>query len=242
MHSYREDLISIMVLEAAESTNAPVGAGSVSLMLRNNGINISEAGAGRILRSLREKGFLEKIGFQGHVVTPRGTIELSSLKAARQTAETLDMLLKNSENIKGYSVTDILAARRAIEREAAMHTALKATPEDIAILENIIKQQYKEMERKGYYADISVEFHREVIRIAGIPLLKILYEFIGLSVEWQNFFIETFRLSNTPLNIQHEKILAAIKKRDPKEAADLMEEHLTEVMQIAGSFSALHKK
>lgn len=242
MRSYEEDRVNMIVLEAAGTANVPLGAGSVSIMLKEKGISISEAGAGRTLRSLRERGLLKKVGYQGHVITKEGTIKLSALRAARQTAETLEILLKNSGNIKGHSVTDILIVRKAIEREAAMHAALKATPGDIAKLENIIEQQYREMERKSYYADISAEFHREIIRIARVPLLKIMYEFIGLSVEWQNFFIETFRISDTPLNVPHEKILAAIKDRDPKQAAELMELHLTDVIESAGSFSALYRK
>lgn len=242
VRSKDEDLINMMILETAEASNVPVGAGTVSVMLRKKGVNLSEAGAGRILRSLREKGLMTKVGFQGHVTTKEGTKKLSVLRNARQTAENLDNLLKNSGNLKGHSVTDIVTVRKAIEREAAMHAALKATPGDIARLEKIIEQQYREMERRSYYADISTEFHREIIRIARVPLLKIMYEFIGLSVEWHNFFIETFRISDTPLNITHEKIMEAIKKGDPREAADLMEAHLNDVIESAGNFSALYGK
>ena len=156
-----------------EASSVPLGAGSVSAMLREKGIKISEAGAGWILRSLRERGFLKKVGFRGHVATNEGIKKISSLRSAREAALTLDILMKNSGNLKGHSMTDILTARKAIEREAAMQTALKATPEDIAKLEKVIEQQYREMERKSYYADISADFHREIIRIAGIPLLKI---------------------------------------------------------------------
>ncbi len=242
VRSKDEDLINMIILETAEASNVPVGAGTVSVMLRKKGVNLSEAGAGRILRSLREKGLMTKVGFQGHVTTKEGTKKLSVLRNARQTAENLDNLLKNSGNLKGHSVTDIVTVRKAIEREAAMHAALKATPGDIARLEKIIEQQYREMERRSYYADISTEFHREIIRIARVPLLKIMYEFIGLSVEWHNFFIETFRISDTPLNITHEKIMEAIKKGDPREAADLMEAHLNDVIESAGNFSALYGK
>ena len=242
MRSYQEDRINLMVLEAAETSNVPLGAGSVSIMLRERGIKISEAGAGRILRSLRERGFLKRVGFRGHVATHEGIKKLSSLRNAREAAGTLDILMNNSGNLKGHSMTDILTARKAIEREAAIQAALKATPEDIAKLEEVIEQQYREMERKSYYADISADSHREIMRIARIPLLKIMYEFIGLSVEWQIFFIETFRIYDTPLNVSHENILKAIKERAPRKAADLMEEHLTDVIENVGNFTALQMK
>ncbi len=237
MRSYQEDRINLMVLEAAESATVPLGAGSVSIMLRDRGILISEAGAGRILRSLRERGFLKKVGFKGHVPTQEGIKKLTSLRTARQAAETLDLLMKNSGNLKGHSLTDILTARKAIEREAAMQAALKATPSDISRLEEIIEQQYREMGRKSYYADISADFHHEIIKIARMPLLRMMYEFIGLSVEWQIFFIETFKIYDTPLNVPHENILKAIKEGDPRKAADLMEEHLSDVIENVKNFS-----
>ena len=225
------------VLDAAERTGLPIGAGSVSVMLKASGSDISEAGAGRLLRSLREKGFLKKEGFRGHVITPEGSKKLSALRKAEQTAETLKKLLGSSENIKGHSITDILTARKAIEREAVFLAAKNATPKDIKRLEDIVQSQYIEMERKSYFADIAAEFHKEIVRIARIPLLNIMYEFIGLSVEWHNFFIETFRISDTPLNISHERILEAIKKGDPKGAADLMDLHMADVIDNAENFS-----
>ena len=93
------------------------------------------------------------------------------------------------------------------------------------------------MRGKSYYADISADFHHEIIKIARMPLLRMMYEFIGLSVEWQIFFIETFKIYDTPLNVPHENILKAIKEGDPRKAADLMEEHLSDVIENVKNFS-----
>lgn len=237
MRLYKEDRISMIVLEAAEAANVAVGAGSISIILTKNGIRISEAGTGRILRSLREQGLLKKEGFRGHSITPSGSKKLAALKTAEETAETLKRLMSRSENLKGHSITEILTVRKAIEREAAFQAAHNASPEDIIRLEQIVDNQYMEMKRKSYYADISAEFHQEILRIAHVPLLNIMYEFIGLSVEWQNFFIETFRILDTPLNVPHERILEAIKRKDPSEAAKLMDIHLTDVIENVKSFS-----
>ncbi len=48
VRSKDEDLINMMILETAEASNVPVGAGTGSVMLRKEGVNLSEAGAGRI--------------------------------------------------------------------------------------------------------------------------------------------------------------------------------------------------
>lgn len=221
----------IKVLEAVRRSSIPIGAGSLSLALRESGLAISEAGAGRLLRSLRERGFLRKEGFRGHTITPEGSERLIALRNAEETAQMLKRLVKDSQNMKGHSVSDILTVRKAIEREAVYRAAQNATPGDIAKLESIVENQYKEMKRRSYYADISADFHREVLRISNLPLLEIIYEFIGITVEWQNFFIETFRIFDTPLNVSHEKILDAIKEKDPKKAAELMDIHLSDVIK-----------
>ena len=110
---------------------------------------------------------------------------------------------------------DILIARRALEKEAAFQAALNATPEDITKLHDIISAQYKGMQLNENYADLSTAFHREVIKIARAPILKNLYELLGLSVQWQDFFIGTFKMYNQPLNVSHENIFKAIKKHVP---------------------------
>ncbi len=51
-----EDLINMMILETAEASN--VLSGWYRLCdAEEKGVNLSEAGAGRILRSLREKAY-----------------------------------------------------------------------------------------------------------------------------------------------------------------------------------------
>ena len=89
------------------------------------------------------------------------------------------------------------------------------------------------MERGEDYTEESSNFHRTVLRAARVPLLETLYQFIGLSSQWQNFFIGTFKLYHTPLNLHHEEILNAIRTRNPKKAASAMASHMNDVIQNA---------
>ncbi len=68
---------------------------------------------------------------------------------------------------------------------------------------------------------------------AKVPLLLTLYNFIGLSNQWQNFFIGTFKFYNTPMNLAHEEILSAIKRRDAERASRLMSDHMDRVIRNA---------
>lgn len=220
------------ILHMMREAETPMGAGAIAEILERQGIVISEAGIGRALRSFRQRGMLERKGFQGHVITDKGIERLANLEATKRYGETLKKLMEKSP-IHNYNVVDILTARRALEREAAYQAALKATPEDIAELEDIVRAQYSGMEKNENYADHSVAFHKTVIKMARSSILSNLYDLIGLSVQWQDFFIGTFKMYNQPVNVSHEKVLQAIKDHDPDKAALLMGKHLTDVISNA---------
>ena len=220
------------ILHMMREAETPMGAGAIAEILERQGIVISEAGIGRALRSFRQRGMLERKGFQGHVITDKGIERLANLEATKRYGETLKKLMEKSP-IHNYHVVDILTARRALEREAAYQAALKATPEDIAELEDIVRAQYSGMEKNENYADHSAAFHKTVIKMARSSILSNLYDLIGLSVQWQDFFIGTFKMYNQPVNVSHEKVLQAIKDHDPDKAALLMGKHLTDVISNA---------
>ena len=71
------------------------------------------------------------------------------------------------------------------------------------------------------------------MKMARSSILSNLYDLIGLSVQWQDFFIGTFKMYNQPVNVSHDKVLQAIKDRDPERASMLMGKHLTDVVDNA---------
>ena len=89
------------------------------------------------------------------------------------------------------------------------------------------------MEKNENYADHSAAFHKTIMKMARSSILSNLYDLIGLSVQWQDFFIGTFKMYNQPVNVSHEKVLQAIKDRDPERASMLMGKHLTDVVDNA---------
>ncbi len=225
------NLLEYQILKEMKDANTPLGAGFLRETLESEGIGISEAGIGRALRQLRKLGYLERKGFQGHVITESGLVKYAELEEMRKINESLKILMNQAGPLKGYSLAEALIARRALEREAAYQAALNATDGDIKRLEDIIRQQVTDDVRKDDdYANLSTSFHSELINISRVPILKHLYEFVGISIQWQKYFIGTFnRLYDKPLKVSHEKVLNAIKKHDPEEAARLMGEHLSYV-------------
>lgn len=224
------------ILSIMYSASAPLGAGVLREQLTMYHIVISEAGVGRALRYFRQEGLLERKGFKGHTITDAGVNRLLKLKESKQCGEMLKEILSERQG-EHFNLYDILIARRAIEREAAYQAAMLATPEDISELETIVAAQYEKLggteNNGGKYVEFSAEFHKAVIRISKSHMLAHLYNLIGISVQWQNFFVGTFKMFKQPLNVSHDKILQAIKNRDPHKAAQLMEEHITVVIENA---------
>lgn len=220
------------ILNKLKIEDMPAGAVLVHGYLDDMGISLSETGVSRLLRLYRKDGYLEKMGNQGHLLTDLGRKRIEQLETERALRQTLGKLT-GSDIGEENQILGVLIARRAIEIEAAYRAAIKATDRDIEKLEEIIKTQYKEMEQGSDYAEISGDFHRTVLKISRVPLLETLYDFIGLSTQWQNFFIGTFKHYNTPLNVPHEEIYKAIKKHDPEGAVETMASHMDKIIENA---------
>lgn len=221
------------IFERIAKEDMPIGAVSLHEMLEENGFSLSVTAVSRLLRAYRKDGSLERVKNQGHILTARGEERRRRLASEMALNETMKELTDMENDDRAGKILGILTARRAIEVEASYRAALNATEEDIAKMDAIIRQQYLEMERDEDYSIESANFHRAVLDAAKVPLLLTLYNFIGLSNQWQNFFIGTFKFYNTPMNLAHEEILSAIKRRDAERASRLMSDHMDRVIRNA---------
>jgi hypothetical protein len=225
--------IEFFILNRMLTEDMPIGAVMLRDELDRHGLSISEAGVGRLLRAYRRKGFLMKMGNQGHVLTDLGRERLNQLASRRALYSALDELTGNLKMDRGEYILNVLIARRAIEVEAAFRAAENATADDVEKLRAIIQRQFEEMELNRDYTEESANFHKAIIECAKVPMLSTLYNFIGLSNQWQNFFIGTFKLYNTPLNLPHVKIFEAIKAKRPALASAEMSRHMDTVIRNA---------
>ncbi len=225
--------LEYLILSRIKTEEMPLGAVTIREELEKEGHTLSETGVGRLLKDYRRMGYLERVGYQGHVLTGAGDEHLKKVEAERMLFQTLKGVVGNGGESAVEKVLGVLIARKAIECEAAYWAAVNATEEDIREIDAIVQMQYRGMERGEDYTEESSNFHRTVLRAAKVPLLETLYDFIGLSNQWQNFFIGTFKLYHTPLNLHHEEILNAIRARNPKKAASAMASHMNDVIQNA---------
>lgn len=233
--SNRVDLEFRILEFLAEQTN-PQGAGTVLEGIRNKGIHFSEATIGRVLRELRIRGFLEKLTRQGHIITSLGEKYLCRLEGERELRNFIRRIPGEQTLQNGVNLVDVLIARKALEREATYQATLNATEDELLELEKIVQSQYEDLDKNVNCVDISVNstnFHAAIFKASKISLLETLYEIIGISSRWQKFFVDTFKFYHTPLNVSHERILAAMKSRDAALAAKAMSDHLDDLIANA---------
>ena len=225
------------ILHILNRVNRAMGAGSLLVALKEQEVVISEAGVGRALRAMRHGGLLEKVGKQGHRVKAEGRNRLAKMEEEKKLRDFLGEILNHPGKIGRANLIHRLVLRKALEREAAYRATLNASDRELEELEKIVEAQYEGMRKNEDYSELSAKFHRSILRASGIPLLETIYDFIGITSNWQDFFVGTFKLYDTPVNVSHEKVVQAMKERDPERAAAAMSSHLEDVIINAKKLS-----
>jgi DNA-binding GntR family transcriptional regulator len=223
--------LNYLLLSCLIDSEAPVGAGSLLDFVRQYGISVSEATIGRALRDLRIDGFLTRVGNQGHQITDSGRKSFMEMKNERAISAIAKTFAKEFGEISPDNLIGLLTARKALEREAVIQATLNGTCEELDEIADIVALQYEKMKAGDDLAEMSGNFHRAIFRISHVPFLEQIYSFLGMSISRQRFFVDTFTVYDVPINLDHEKILEAMKARDPEKAAVLMTSHIEDVIK-----------
>lgn len=137
---------------------------------------------------------------------------------------------------KQYSKLDLCRFRLAIEVPCIRLTAMKVTDDDIDHLSASTKN-FKDsvrLENFDLAATHDAEFHRFIVMTAGVPL------FTDLHAAFQNALVDTIAML-PPIQsrgweavVEHERVLEALKRRDPDEAVYYMNSHIIRSAQRLG--------
>jgi len=127
-------------------------------------------------------------------------------------------LSRNEQELQHF-----IQARLVIEVGALDLVAERVTDADIRMLEECNKrvENAKSVEER---ADADLEFHKDLLAIAGNPVLSEFGSFLG------RFFMEGQYLTSqnqTPVTASaHRELIAALKKRDAALAKEIMTRHI----------------
>jgi len=129
-------------------------------------------------------------------------------------------------------IIDIFFIRKIVEPEVAQLASEQATPEEVSELEEILKEQERELRSGENPVQTDAEFHHVLARMARNRVLeRLLLAFVDLMGETREKYLQTEERKEKSLQ-GHQAILAAIRHGNGKAARQAMRKHLEEVENI----------
>jgi GntR family transcriptional repressor for pyruvate dehydrogenase complex len=167
----------------------------------------------------------------------RGTYVLAEndmTKGAASGDEAAEVL--NATRGAGYSKLDICQFRLVVEGQCARLAAMRITDEQIAELERNLatfKSQTRAMDGEASAAT-DFEFHQLIVQFAGVRL------FTDLHLNVRELVMQAIRMPRSAYSrawepvVEHERILEAIRRRDPDETRYYMQSHIVRSAERLG--------
>jgi GntR family transcriptional repressor for pyruvate dehydrogenase complex len=163
------------------------------------------------------------------LVVPRqgeGTV-VADLSPENVTAPIASMLVR-----KRALIAELIDVRKMIEPALAARAAERATPEDVERLEEILERQAAKAQRGESTVEEDTEFHYQIALAAQNAVVQsILDVLMQLLRETRTRTLQTPGRPRRSLE-GHRRILAAIRRRDPKAAERAVRRHLGEIETI----------
>lgn len=222
--------LEYLTLKAIGGSAQPVGSWGLRDELARVGIFLSEATAGRILRELDKRGFTERRGFRGRVLTQQGRERLEALAREQRTSRNQRAFLDALRAHNREQLLEILEARRAIESEVARLAALRAGPEQLLEMERVVGRHQAQVaaQNTGWQEDAS--FHRLLARAAGNRLLLAASELVREEGQLSPVLEYIRARVGSVMVADHRTILERVKARDPEGASRAMAGHIDNII------------
>ncbi|MDX6522749.1 MAG: hypothetical protein QOI17_262 [Gaiellales bacterium] len=166
-------------------------------------------------------------------LSAKGLLEVKSGSGVRIVAVDAERVSESMRHyVKGsmmdYSLVD--EVRRVLEVAAAGLAAERATPDDIAVIDDTIERFENECSDLEASVQIDIEFHRAVAAATHNELFLVLHDSIGqMLVEVRRRNLSRGRPERRLVVKMHRRIRDGIAAHDPQAAQEAMRDHLGHV-------------
>ena len=155
------------------------------------------------------------------------TLPQSGTIVASLGVKALEGLIANVLDLEKEDLDSLMETRALLETHAAMLAAERASDEDIEELLNSHEEFHKQVQEQKSGLEEDHFFHLKIAECSGNTVLRSLIslitpDVITMSNKSQTCADGRFRIALK----EHEKIIEAIKSRDPEKAAEAMMEHM----------------
>lgn len=151
-------------------------------------------------------------------------------KVLQPTAKSLlrqvDVAAKIMLSASSDSLEHLKSARIFFERGMVREAAERATPADIAELEETLKRQHAALGDSEAFIAADMAFHSRIAQISGNPIFTAVSEaMLGWLKEYHTEMLIWSGKENVTLS-EHEEIIDCIRRGNPDEAEQAMIKHL----------------
>ncbi len=191
---------------------------------------VSKASLREAIRALEALGLLEvRQGMAGGAFV----IEVD-LETARSN-------LFNYIFFQNPSIQEFTELRSFIEPAAAEIAARKAMPKDIQELEQNLKRTRKKLDAGPFYYDLDTQFHHRIASITGNRLVCFVIDSLKNAIVNIKLELELDRAFSVKVFEAHERIVEALRNRDPETSRIEMLRHIREVDEMMTAFCDAEK-
>jgi len=185
--------------------------------------NVSRVTVRQALTVLETLGLIvRKVGGGTYSVHSRNDFEVAKL------VEVL--------SAKRYTISEPLEVRRMIEPQMAKLAAMRATPDDIASMEDCLRRQQEKVDQQMLITQEDSEFHFAIAKATNNSIITKLVETLH-EILWDTRQSSLSANNGGYISLEgHYRILEAIKKKSGDAAYEAMSTHLREVEALIMSY------
>ena len=153
-----------------------------------------------------------------------GRCSVTDLKPSRLAAPLQFLIAIDESNVDA-----LYEARVVVEGELLRLGAARASDEALTRLDDMVEAGYKLASDPVAFRVLDLEFHQTLTSLAGNPFLeRSAQSLYHLGMELRRVASETPGVIAKSA-AEHDAIVAAVRKRDPEQAAEAMRAHLTSI-------------
>lgn len=226
---------TILLLQTINEFNSPVGANYLSSKL-----DISPATIGRQLKKLEDNGYLTCIGNKGRILTEKGKSFLTNLNSLEVQKSAARNLIDYSSEASSRRIHEILQIRQLIESYTVTNACENATDEQLEFLELLSMEHLLELKKGNNGAEQDLKIH---LAIAEFSKNEIAHQILKILLADNNVYSVFSHISSSLKRneiTRHDKIIAALQKRDPIAAKAAMQDHLDRILENVNDYIDNH--
>ena len=232
LFSSRMEMVKYMMLRLIGQSGTGLGAWEMQIALREAGVELSTATAGRYLKELDSSGLTAKLSNKGRVLTDRGRSYMEQMDTELISSYLHKGVKKAAGGGEYKDLFDIYAVRIPIELESVRLCCRSASKEEIAEIGRYA-ESYGQLAQGGEdFTNTSLDFHVLIANATRNQFMAALLEmliFEQKKIENSLEYLITRRYGLL-FSRQHQEIYESIRDRDEERAVHLMQVHFDEII------------